>query len=184
MDGFDSVGLVGGGQMGEALVRGMIGAGLLKADNVMIVEPDGDRRIYLSKTYSVKVTEDAAELVRFSSILILAVKPQIMGKVLEQYKKLITEQHLIISIAAGVTIKSMEMGLGENVKIVRVMPNTPAGGGKACSPDGLRFSQTGNGNRRSSRGPEGPGHLAGWHNHQRSPRAGRVWISRNSHVGH
>ncbi|MCL7489259.1 MAG: pyrroline-5-carboxylate reductase [Desulfobulbaceae bacterium] len=138
MDGFDSVGLVGGGQMGEALVRGMIGAGLLKADNVMIAEPDGDRRIYLRKTYSVKVTEDADELVRFSSILILAVKPQIMGKVLEQYKKLITGQHLIISIAAGVTIKSMEMGLGENVKIVRVMPNTPAlvlAGASALSPN-------------------------------------------------
>ena len=124
--------------MGEALVRGMLEAGVLNADNIMIVEPDGDRRVYLRKTYSVKVTEDATELARACSILILAVKPQIMGKVLEQYKNLVTEHHLVISIAAGVTIKSIEIGLGEDVKVVRVMPNTPAlvlAGASALSPN-------------------------------------------------
>lgn len=138
MSGLDSIGLVGGGQMGEALLRGMIDAGLLKADNVMVIEPDGDRRIYLRKTYAIKVTEDPAELARCCSILLLAVKPQIIGKVLEQYKALVTDQHLIISIAAGVTIKSIEDGLGEKAKVVRVMPNTPAlvlAGASALSPN-------------------------------------------------
>jgi len=138
MSGLDSIGLVGGGQMGEALIRGMIDAGLLKADNVMVLEPDGDRRIYLRKTYAIKVTEDPAELANLCSILVLAVKPQIIGKVLEQYKSLITDRHLMISIAAGVTIKSIENVLGDNAKVVRVMPNTPAlvlAGASALSPN-------------------------------------------------
>ena len=60
--------------MGEALVRGMIDAGILNSDNVMIVEPDGDRRVYLRKTYSIKVTEDAMELTKACSIIMFAVK--------------------------------------------------------------------------------------------------------------
>ena len=124
--------------MGESLVRGMIGAGLLNAENVTVVEPDGNRRIYLRKNYSINVTEDAAALAGSSSILIFAVKPQVIGKVLEQYKDHLTDQHLIISIAAGVTIKSIETGLGENAKVVRVMPNTRAlvlEGASALSPN-------------------------------------------------
>ncbi len=138
MNSLQSIGLVGGGQMGEALIRGIINAGLLQADNVMVAEPDGDRRVYLHKTYSIKVTEDAFELAGSCSILLLAVKPQIMGKVLEQYRNLVTDKHLIISIAAGVTIKTIETILGGEAKIVRVMPNTPAlvlEGASALSPN-------------------------------------------------
>lgn len=138
MNSINSIGLVGGGQMGEALIRGMINAGVLQSDKVMVVEPDGDRRVYLRKTYSIRVTEDAAELTKACSLIILAVKPQIMGKVLSQYKDLINKEHLIISIAAGVKIRNIELGLGENVKVVRVMPNTPAlvgEGASALSPN-------------------------------------------------
>ena len=138
MSSFDSIGLVGGGQMGEALVRGMIDAGLLQAENIMIAEPDDDRREYLHATYAIQVTEDAANLADSCSILIIAVKPQVMGKVLEQYKEHINDEHLVISIAAGVTIKSIESSLGNTVRIVRVMPNTPVfvqEGASALSPN-------------------------------------------------
>ena len=138
MDDLGSIGLVGGGQMGEALIRGMIDAGVLNSDNLMVVEPDGDRRVYLKKTYSIRVTEDAAELAKSCSILILAVKPQVVGKVLEQYKSLIGNEHLVISIAAGVTLKTIEIGLGEDIRIIRVMPNTPVlvqEGASALSPN-------------------------------------------------
>lgn len=138
MDNFESIGLVGGGQMGEALIQGMLDAGLLNADNVMVVEPDGDRRIYLRKKYSIRVTEDAGELAKACSILVFAVKPQVMGKVLDQYKNLVNDAHLIISIAAGVTINTIELALGESLRIIRVMPNTPAlvqEGSAALSPN-------------------------------------------------
>lgn len=138
MSRFDSIGIVGGGQMGEALVRGMLNADLLRSDNIVVAEPDGDRRVHLRKKYSINVTEDAAELSDSCSIIILAVKPQIMGMVLGQYKSLVNDSHLIISIAAGVTIKTIEVGLGENVRVVRVMPNTPVfvqEGASALSPN-------------------------------------------------
>lgn len=138
MGSFESIGIVGGGQMGEALVRGMLDAGILNSENVMVVEPDGGRRVYLRKTYSIRVTEDAAELTKACSIIMFAVKPQIMGKVLEQYHNLVNEDHLIISIAAGVPIKTIELGLGENVRVIRVMPNTPVlvqEGASALSPN-------------------------------------------------
>lgn len=138
MSGFDSIGLVGGGQMGEALVRGILDAGLLQPGSITVAEPDGARRIYLRKTYTINVTEDAAELARSTSIIILAVKPQVMGKVLEQYKGIVTDAHLIISIAAGVPIKTIERGLHENARVIRVMPNTPVfvqAGASAISPN-------------------------------------------------
>lgn len=139
MGNVESIGLVGGGQMGEALVQGMLNAGIVSSNNIVVVEPEGDRRVYLRKKYDIRVTEDAVELAQTCSIIVFAVKPQVMGKVLEQYKKLVTDKHLIISIAAGITIKTIELALGENLRIIRVMPNTPVfvqEGASALSPNG------------------------------------------------
>lgn len=138
MKSLDKIGLVGGGQMAEALVRGMLDAEVVQKKDIVVVEPDGNRRIYLRKTYSIQVTEDPAELTSACPIVILAVKPQVMGKVLEQYRGLITGDHLVISIAAGVTIGMIEQGLGDAAKVIRVMPNTPAlvlAGASALSPN-------------------------------------------------
>lgn len=125
MSNIQTLGLVGGGQMGEALVRGIIESGLLAAGKIMVAEPYGDRREYLQSTYSIKVTDSTAELAESCSIIILAVKPQIMDMVLGQYREHLGAGHLVISIAAGVTIGQLEKGLGSDRRIVRVMPNTP-----------------------------------------------------------
>ncbi len=133
----ETIGLIGGGQMGEALVRGMINSGLVRADNIMVAEPDPERCDFLAATYGVKVTDIAKTLSTFSSVLILAVKPQIMQAVLAQYKSLIKKTHLVISIAAGVPIAAIEQGIGKK-RIIRVMPNTPAlvlAGASALSPN-------------------------------------------------
>ncbi|MDH4318877.1 MAG: pyrroline-5-carboxylate reductase [Desulfobulbaceae bacterium] len=122
----DKIGLVGGGQMAEALVRGMIVGGVLAASDIMIAEPDLGRREHMGTTYKIHVTSDPGEVCDFASIVILAVKPQIMPLVLESYKELLGKDHLVISIAAGVTIRAMEAGLSPAMPIVRVMPNTPA----------------------------------------------------------
>lgn len=120
------VGLIGGGQMGEALIRGMIASGLVVADDIIAAEPDTSRRGYLQETYGIHCTDTAAELCRFAAVLILAVKPQIVHPVLKQYAPEISEQHLFISIAAGITIKTIENKIGDEHRIIRVMPNTPA----------------------------------------------------------
>lgn len=121
-----SIGLIGGGQMGEALVRGMIESDLIEADSIMVAEPFSERRDYLEKTYGIKVTDKAVDLANNSSVVILAVKPQIMDPVLALYSEFISAEHLVISIAAGVTIHQIEQGIGKTMRIIRVMPNTPA----------------------------------------------------------
>ena len=126
MTALQKTGMIGGGQMGEALIKGLLAAGLTEADQIMAAEPAALRREYLEQTYHIQTTESAAQLAQQSRIIILAVKPQIMATVLAAYQPLMTESHLIISIAAGVTIRQLEQGLGANRRIIRVMPNTPA----------------------------------------------------------
>jgi len=122
----ESIGLIGGGQMGEALVRGVIESGLTPPENITVAEPFAERRQYLQATYGITVTDRADVLAGNSTVIILAVKPQIVNSVLEQYRKFFGKNHLLISIAAGVSIAQLEKGLGRDSRIIRVMPNTPA----------------------------------------------------------
>jgi len=126
MTALQSVSMIGGGQMGEVLIRGMMESGLAEAASITVAEPSAPRREYLEKTYQVKTTDSAAELTGAGRVIILAVKPQIMEPVLNLYREHLGAGHLLISIAAGVTISQMERCLGEKMRIIRVMPNTPA----------------------------------------------------------
>lgn len=126
MDTIDAIGFVGGGQMGEALVRGILDAGLQQAGEIAVAEPDAKRCAYLQDKYGVQIASGAADLCKRCRLIILAVKPQVMQKVLEQYREHLTSDHLIISIAAGVSLDILEKGIGSERRIVRVMPNTPA----------------------------------------------------------
>ncbi|MCI5113219.1 MAG: pyrroline-5-carboxylate reductase [Candidatus Electrothrix sp. LOE1_4_5] len=121
-----SVGMVGGGQMGEALIRGMIESNLISAKNIAVAEPMIRRREYLESTYKVNGVESPAELTAKSQIIILAIKPQIMEPVLRQYSSYLREDHLLISIAAGIPLVYMEQFVDDTMRIIRVMPNTPA----------------------------------------------------------
>lgn len=121
-----SVGMIGGGQMGEALIRGMIESGVAIAGNITVAEPMGRRREYLENTYRVRAVETPAEVTEKSRVIILAVKPQIMEPVLRQYSVHFTGDHLLISIAAGVPLAFIEQVAGKNMRVIRVMPNTPA----------------------------------------------------------
>lgn len=127
MTALQYVGMIGGGQMGEALIKGLTASGLSEAASITVAEPSAPRREYLEKTYQVRTTDSAAELAGAAQIIILAVKPQIMEPVLQLYREHLGPGHLLISIAAGVTIAQMERGLGGSaMRIIRVMPNTPA----------------------------------------------------------
>ena len=121
-----SLGVIGGGQMGEALIRGMLEAKIITPAAITVAEPLASRSRYLEDTYGITVGRDAQELCANCSTLILAVKPQIMGKVLAAYRPHITPKHLVISIAAGITLKYLAQQLQDGVPLVRVMPNTPA----------------------------------------------------------
>jgi len=120
------LGLIGGGIMGEAIIKGLLKAKKIKAKEFFVSDVRKERLSYLEKTYKIKATKDNTELVRACSTIILAVKPQDVQKVLEEVKLAITPNHLLISIAAGIKTHFLESCLSKEVPVIRVMPNTPA----------------------------------------------------------
>jgi pyrroline-5-carboxylate reductase len=118
------IGFIGGGNMAEALVKGMLNAaGPLE----LAVSDLNTNRLEVFKTqYGIDaISKDNKRIVEFADVIILAIKPQIIPDVLEEVKHLVKDK-LIVSIAAGLTTKSIESYLEEGARVVRVMPNTPA----------------------------------------------------------
>jgi len=111
--------------MGEALAGGILSGGLAQAEDITIHDILEERLAYFKNRYHVNVSENVSGAIETSDIVILAVKPQNMEKVLEDIAGAI-EDKLIISIAAGITLGFIEEHLGEKTRAVRVMPNTPA----------------------------------------------------------
>ena len=143
----NTIGFIGGGQMGEALIRGIMDSGLYQADTISVAEPNQERRDYMTATYGIQGFADSEQLWKSCTTIILAVKPQIMRTVLAASKAFVSPDNLIITIAAGLPISFYEQGLGrDDCKIIRVMPNTPAlvleaasafSGNKNTTPDDL-----------------------------------------------
>jgi pyrroline-5-carboxylate reductase len=115
-----TIGIIGGGNMGEALIRG-----LHKTHSVVVVDPSHSRVVLLKRRYkNIKITEAGALVPdKSAGVIILAVKPQDMETVLKRFSK--PNNKLFISIAAGLTTKFFEKHLGK-IRIVRAMPNLPA----------------------------------------------------------
>jgi pyrroline-5-carboxylate reductase len=119
------IGFIGGGQMAEAIIKGLQKNGL-DIKKVYVSEPSEARKKYLKEETGVNIVQNSAELLNLTDVIILAVKPQIIKVVLSELKGSVNQNHLIVSIAAGITINNLEDGLPDFAKVVRVMPNTPA----------------------------------------------------------
>ena len=119
------VGFVGGGNMGEALVRGLTKTGLIPAGHLLMADVRADRLEELKRLYGVVVVPDNVSLVRQADVVILAVKPQILGAVLDEIAPA-SAGKLLISIAAGVSTRAIRCHLPPGTRMIRVMPNTPA----------------------------------------------------------
>jgi pyrroline-5-carboxylate reductase len=117
---------IGGGNMAEALLRGILTAKRVRAAEVIATDVREDRLAYLRSTYGIEVTTDNAAAAGQADAVLLAVKPQIMRMALESIRKAVTDRHLLISIAAGVSTAAIADAFAGPVRIVRVMPNTPA----------------------------------------------------------
>lgn len=124
----NKIGFIGGGQMGEALIKGIITSKLYSPENIVVSEPSSERRQYLHNTYSVETLNSSEELCTLCNDIIVAVKPQVMETVLTGCLSKLTPDHLLISIAAGLPLSFYEKTLFtiDKLKVIRVMPNTPA----------------------------------------------------------
>ena len=131
---FDShIAFIGGGVMGEAIIKSLLRSGALAPQKIMLSEPNADRRNLISDRYQVHGCPDNADAARNADIVVLSVKPQVMDKVLEELRSVVKPSALVLSIAAGISIDTMRTGLGGHDAIVRVMPNTPAQIGQGIS---------------------------------------------------
>lgn len=120
------IGFIGAGNMGEALIRGLIGAGVVQAGDILIREQDRERAAELRKSCRVRSAESAAALAEKADVLFLAVKPRQVEAVLEEIGPLLDRSRLLISVAAGISLSRIESHLASSPRLVRAMPNTPA----------------------------------------------------------
>ena len=119
------VGFLGGGNMGEALVRGLTKTGAVPAEHLLVTDVRGDRLEELRRLYGIQTVSDNVTLVRHADVVILAVKPQILREVLEEIAPA-TPGKLLVSVAAGVATDQIRRHLPPGTRLIRVMPNTPA----------------------------------------------------------
>ena len=120
------IGFIGAGNMAGAIIGGIIKSNLVESQNVIASAKTMTNLNKLKDEYNINVTLDAREVVKNSDIVFMAVKPNIFDGVLESVKDLIGDEKIVVSIAAGKSISSMENIIGDDKKIIRTMPNTPA----------------------------------------------------------
>jgi pyrroline-5-carboxylate reductase len=118
-------GFLGAGKMATALARGWIDARLAAPGGILASDPVPGAREAFAGVTGARVIADNRAVVADSDLLVLAVKPQSMAALLAEIRPALTDRQLIVSIAAGVTLKALAEGLGLDRRLVRVMPNTP-----------------------------------------------------------
>ncbi len=141
------IGFIGGGQMGYALVGGLIGSGVAAATEIVVCDTDESARDRVAKAFGVAVTDDAKSAVDAASVIVIAIKPQVIPTVLPSLSGQIGAEQTVLSIAAGISTKAIE-SLSQSsdaspVRVVRAMPNTPSliGSGIAAICRGTHASE-------------------------------------------
>ncbi len=127
------IGFLGAGRMATALARGWLAAGLVTAERVIAADPLPQARQAFQAETGLRAIEANREVVAASDLLILAVKPQSMPALLAEIRSAVGRGHLLVSIAAGVSLRQLADGLGSDRRLVRVMPNTPCLVGASAS---------------------------------------------------
>jgi pyrroline-5-carboxylate reductase len=120
------IGFLGGGNMTGALISGLLGSKIVGTAQVRASDSRPDRLAELAGEHGIQTHTSNAELVRWASVVVLSVKPQVVPAVLSECGGLMGHGHLVVSIAAGVPIAALESKLGPGARVVRAMPNTPA----------------------------------------------------------
>jgi pyrroline-5-carboxylate reductase len=131
--------VLGAGKMGGALGRGLVSAGAMAADHIVVFDTDGEKARNLAHELGTgcRAADNACSAVERADIILVAVKPKIVANVLKEIASAVGQSQLIISIAAGVHLAKMEALLPPDIPVVRAMPNTPclvgAGASAVCA---------------------------------------------------
>ena len=125
--------IIGGGKMGSIIAQGLIDNKIASSKNITVTDIDKARLKSLSASMKLKVSHDNKKAAKEADMIILAVKPQNMAATLKEINSVIDKSKLVISIAAGITTSFIEKSFAKGVRVVRVMPNTPALVGKGAA---------------------------------------------------
>ncbi len=120
------VGIIGAGNMGEALIKGLLRSNLVRSYEIIASARKPKHVRLLEKTYGVHTTRNNLAVTNSSDTIVLAVKPQDMAHVCDEIRPAISKNHLVISIAAGIDFSRLRKMLGPKPRLIRVMPNLPA----------------------------------------------------------
>lgn len=119
------ISFIGGGNMAQALIGGLISGGQTPA-NIQVADPSEAQRQSLTARFGITCHASNRAAVAEAGAVVLAIKPQVMGEVLADLRDALPAEAVVISVAAGTTLAGLARGLGDQVKAVRAMPNTPA----------------------------------------------------------
>ena len=120
------IGIIGCGNMSQAIAEGIVKSNIVEAKNIIVSDRDEEKLNNMNKKLGINITKDNGEVTKSSDIIILAVKPNVYGAVIEEIKNSVKDNVVVVSIAAGITIEFIEKKFEKNIKVVRTMPNTPA----------------------------------------------------------
>ena len=146
----EKIGFIGAGNMATALVRGLINSGLYNSKQLIASDKDLEKLKKISEQFGLKGHPSNRDLVMECQVIVLAVKPQSIREVLEEVKGEIGDDHLIISIAAGIPLKMIKSIINRDIPLIRVMPNTPAliqkgmsalAAGKLATPEHMEIAR-------------------------------------------
>ena len=140
-----TVGFIGAGNMGGAIIKGLLSSDSCSASDVTVSDPRQNILEELSSTFPGIKTTSANQKAAEASILLLAVKPQVYESVISEIREKIKPETIVVTIAAGLTIEKINTWFGKNTKIIRTMPNTPAlileGMTALCPGDGVEAEE-------------------------------------------
>ncbi|MFX0548371.1 pyrroline-5-carboxylate reductase [Hathewaya histolytica] len=128
-----NISFIGCGNMGHAMIGGIVKSELVKNSNIYVADAFKPCLERVKSEFGVNTTSDNKEVAKVADVLILSIKPNILDKVAEEIKDVIKKDCIVISIVAGKVIEHLDNIFGEDVKIVRAMPNTPALVGEGMS---------------------------------------------------
>lgn len=117
------IGFIGSGNMGEALISGLVLSGSTIPENIICSDIREEPLQNIQKNYGINTTSSNIEVVENSEIIIYATKPQILATVLKETADVLDKSKLVISIAAGVPLAAIASGLKKELRLIRVMPN-------------------------------------------------------------
>lgn len=121
-----TVAFLGAGNMAGALIRGLLAAGVLPPERVLVTDVRKPRLEELRAKHGVRVIASNEEAARLSDVIVLSTKPQVFDRLLPEVRNGVRPEALVVSIAAGIPISAIESHLPAGTRVVRTMPNTPA----------------------------------------------------------